>query len=277
MVKHVIAFNFAVWKFRLPAAAAKLERTEDWLVSRLTELARSYLSACPGPKPKKRRSLDPFTDVSLHNHSVLSAPPDAALCYTDGSASPNPGPSGAGISFFLPSHNLIIDLGASLGLGTNNAAEIHALGSALHFIPSIISSFNIKHFFIFSDSKLALNATCSKHLPLVNRDATLLLRKIFREVNSSCSLYLKWVRGHSAIGGNERVDRIAKIFASAPLLPNTPGPYTFHYFQHYHPFSFFCPLVDLPASFFIRNLPVPPSAGLVSRDSSDELDFKHSD
>jgi len=260
MVKHVIAFNFAVWKFRLPAAAAKLERTEDWLVSRLTELARSYLSACPGPKPKKRHSLDPFTDVSLHNHSVLSAPPDAALCYTD---------------LLFP--NLIIDLGASLGPGTNNAAEIHALGSALHFIPSIISSFNIKHFFIFSDSKLALNATCSKHLPLVNRDATLLLRKIFREVNSSCSLYLKWVRGHSAIGGNERVDRIAKIFASAPLLPNTPGPYTFHYFQHYHPFSFFCPLVDLPVSFFIRNLPVPPSAGLVSRDPSDELDFKHSD
>ena len=278
LVKHVITFNFAVWKFRLPASAAKLERTEDWLVSRLIELARSYLSSSPGPKPKKRHSPDPFMEISIHNQAVLNAPPVAALCYTDGSASPNPGPSGAGISFFLPAQNLIIDLGASLGLGTNNAAEIHALGSALDFIPSIISTFNIKHFIIFSDSKLALNATCSKHLPLVNREATLLLRKIFREVSASCSLYMNWVRGHSAIGGNERVDRIAKVFGSTPPPPSTPGPYTFHYSQHYHSFSFFCPLVDLPASFFTRNLPVPPRTYVVSRDSSrDELDFKHSD
>ena len=278
MVKHVLAFNFAVWKYRLPAHAAKLERSGEWLVNRLVETARSCLSACPVPKSKKRTHLlDPFADVSLHNLTVLNAPPDCALCYTDGSASPNPGPSGAGVSFFIPSRNCFIDLGASLGLGTNNAAELHALGSALTFIPHIILTYSIRHFFIFSDSKFALNATTSKNHPLVNREAVLLLRKTYKEVNKVCSLQLHWVRGHTAIGGNERVDKIAKRFASASLGSTTFTPYQFFFSQHSHLFSFFCPIIDLPSSFFSNKLPVPPphSVELLGPSLLDELDFKH--
>ena len=84
--------------------------------------------------------------------------------------------------------------------------------------------------------------------------------------------------GGKGVVGEREVEEGEKGWKGTPPPPSTPGPYTFHYSQHYHSFSFFCPLVDLPASFFTRNLPVPPRTYVVSRDSSrDELDFKHSD
>ena len=274
MVKALMVFNFAVWKFRLPALASRLERSEEWLINRLLETARSLLNSCQSPKAEKRpRTMDHFAEVALHNSFVLKSHEDCAICYTDGSASPNPGPSGAGAVFFVPSRDRFYDLGTSLGIGTNNAAELHAMGAALSFIPYLISTLDIKHFIIFSDSKFALNAVASKYQPLVYRDTVLRLRKVFNEVNKVCSVHIQWVRGHSYIGGNERADRIAKRYAA--VLPASHSNVTdFNYSFHSHSFSFFCPITDLPLSFFLSRLPevLPTSPG---PRLLDVLDHKH--
>ena len=73
-------------------------------------------------------------DITERLASFLESPPeDAAVYYTDGSASPNPGPCGAG--FFRPEGPLAeCSAATSLGRGTNNIGELYAMGMALKCI-----------------------------------------------------------------------------------------------------------------------------------------------
>jgi len=80
---------------------------------------------------KIKKHLDPDLidkETVVHNVIVSGCTTNTVFCYTDGSASPNPGPSGAGACVFDPSSGIVMDLGASLGHGTNNTGELYALG-----------------------------------------------------------------------------------------------------------------------------------------------------
>ena len=81
------------------------------------------------PLPQKAQAYYPY-ESSAHDEIVSQARPCTVLCSTDGSASPNPGPCGAGVSIFLKDPDIVLDLGESLGHGTNNLAELYALGIA---------------------------------------------------------------------------------------------------------------------------------------------------
>ena len=270
--KFLLTFNFAVWKFRKPAQASRLGNTEAWLVNRIVDLANGILSSLPVSKAQsKRKGLsDPLADASLHNSLTLGAPEHSAFCYTDGSAMPNPGPAGAGVSFFLPSRGVVWDMGASIGFGSNNLAEMHALGIALSHVPLIANSYNIHNVYIFSDSKLALNSATSKNRTVSNPEVTESLRNLYRESSKIASLHLHWIRGHSAIGGNERVDRISKNFASASSSIPLPFQGAFGSIMRASNHTFNIPLMDYPPSFFLKDILFPPS-------HHDELDFKHND
>ena len=68
---------------------------------------------------------------------------------------------------------------------------------------------------------------------------------------------MRWIRGHSRIGGNERVDRISKRYASNnsarfKLDSNLPA----HITQIIWPFGF--NLVGLAEELFLSRLPTPP-------------------
>ena len=72
------------------------------------------------------RSINPEEDPSIINHIALTDSTDKnfVFCYTDSSAMPNPGLSGAGVSIFVQDPDEVVDAGVSLGLSTNNAAEL---------------------------------------------------------------------------------------------------------------------------------------------------------
>ena len=82
-------------------------------------------------KPKGRKSKKPV-DVAfermVHDRIVDSMSTNTVICYSDGSASPNPGLCGAGVSIFVRDPDIVFDYGASLGRGTNNIAELYGLG-----------------------------------------------------------------------------------------------------------------------------------------------------
>ncbi len=138
------------------------------------------------------------------------------FCYTDGSASPNPGPSGAGACIFLFDPDLVIDLGSSLGLGTNNTAELYALGMLfVELSKLVVRSPDITIAHIFCDSKLALLAAVSKKPHITNGSITRAVRIAFNALPPSLKVELHWIRGHSGVGGNERVDKISKAYACA--------------------------------------------------------------
>jgi len=140
--------------------------------------------------------------------------PDTAICYSDGSASPNPGLCGAGVSIFYCEPDTVLDCGVSLGRGTNNFAELYGLGIIFtRLLELCLARPIIKRAVIFCDSKLALRAATSIKNPISNGPIVRAVRAAFVAVASKVELDLQWIRGHVQFGGNERVDRISKAFA----------------------------------------------------------------
>lgn len=218
----LLAFNLAVWKFRCPALGSRNEQDDSWRVARTVELASTLLL-----RVKKRSPRKPKSDDSAISHSDLlsTSCPNTIVCYTDGSASPNPGPSGAGASIFSPNATLI-DLGSSLGHGSNNHAELFAIGMVFSELTQYFahSSDPPPPVLLFTDSLYAIQVISSTKPPLAHASTVLALRTSLAALLRLTSISLHWIRGHSDVGGNERVDRIAKRFANAPAPVTLPLP-----------------------------------------------------
>jgi ribonuclease HI len=196
--------------------------------------------------------------IAKHDETVASMDSNTAICYSDGSASPNPGPCGAGASIFICNPDRVFDFGSSLGRNTNNFAELFALGVIFTELGKIQSSFpQIRSAVVFSDSKLALNATTSKTVPRSNGPITRAVRQAFVGLSSKMRVNLQWIRGHVSVGGNERVDRISKRFATVAnndFLSRFNDVFTSQ--PSSSPWPSF-PLSALPTCVFLTNLPSP--------------------
>ena len=254
----IIIFNFAVWSFRQPSLASRPEMNETWLVNRIVENATSIQTSIKNVGIKKRSSGDHLGDLKAHKELVLSSPEGAIFCYTDGSASPNPGPAGAGACLFNPFSSTVIDLGAPLGLSTNNAAEIYSLGMLFSFL--INATLPTSHdFVVFSDSKFALSCLTSLKKPVTNSALVIAARVFYKRASSIYRIHLHWVRGHARIGGNERADKLSSNFASRNDIVkfNNSFPCEGSSFKP----KFSAPFSDLPLSFFLNCIPRPAAAG----------------
>ena len=85
---------------------------------------------CSSRRTKKR--ADAFDAADDHDDLIRKFNNNnSVVCYTDGSASPNPGPADAGAVIFNLSSELTTDIGLPLGYGTNNLGDIAALALAL--------------------------------------------------------------------------------------------------------------------------------------------------
>jgi len=152
-------------------------------------------------------------------------------------------------------------LGKSLGFSTNNAAEIYAIGMLSFKLIDIANSHPlVKRAIIFSDSKLAIGACASKAPPLANASLIRSLRKLLTFVQTKIKVEFHWIKGHAAVGGNERVDRISKRFASVQGnsdVVDFRDTFDCHAVSSPWPFGF--PLTGLPIHFFTSSLPVAPA------------------
>ena len=255
----LLAFNFAVWQFRKPAQASRLEEDSQWLVNRILDLASQNLASVKPKLKKRKKPVDIESESRVHNCLVNGMDDSTAFCYTDGSASPNPGPCGAGVAIFLKNPDLLYDFGVSLGRGTNNVAEIYGLGVVLTELQNIIVRHpSIKKAVIFCDSKLALRVAASHKLPRTNIELSKALRLTFLATSRILPIDLQWIRGHVSFGGNERVDRTSKAFASTELN-NTFVAFNGFFTAQSRCTSWFpsYPLTDLPLHCFLANPFVP--------------------
>ena len=174
----ILAFNHAVWQFRRPALAARDCKGSDWVVARIVELAtNNILYASNFHKTKSVRSKS----ISPHDSLTSTIDPGIAICYTDGSAVPNPGPCGAGTSIFLNSPDIVIDAGVSLGHSTNNVAELAALAICLAELIDVFKKRTLSKALIFSDSSYAIKLANSKAKPSSNVNLVFLLRNTLCE------------------------------------------------------------------------------------------------
>ena len=262
----VLAFNLAVWQYRLPSQAARLEHDVVWLVNRIVEVATLLLTSIKSVTRKKKKVVDIEGEREVHDGLIRHLTASTAVCYSDGSASPNPGPCGAGATVFLRDPDQVIDLGASLGRGTNNLAEIVGLELIFTKLCSLKSVRpSLQRAIVFCDSKLALRVAASRKESKTNVEVSQRTRGAFLAVSKLLSVELHWIRGHVGLGGNERVDRISKAFAST--RENQARRSTnFGYLSlcRCSVWSPSFPLVDLPLSCFLTNLLVPGHSSDVS-------------
>ena len=182
------------------------------------------------------------------------------MYYSDGSAFGNPGPSGAGVCIFFSCPDSVIDAGAAAGFSTNNIGELLALRICFLELIKAFPSRGFKQALIFTDSQYAKRAVEVKTAPTstVNKDLVLAARAALDAARSSFSVHIHWVRGHVAIGGNERVDRVAKHFARASVgspAVLTPGFFALDYLSCSHDWGPGFPLSSVPLALFTSGIP----------------------
>jgi ribonuclease HI len=146
---------------------------------------------------------------------LLQEWPEAIHIFTDGSSNPNPGPCGGGVIIYnYPSLGLTHTISMAGGFGSNNIAELQALGLAYCWILRLAPTL-VRKVIIFSDSSYAIDIATGKSTPKKHTKLAKLIRSLFRRSTKQRPSTLTWVPGHVNILGNEEADRLAKLAASA--------------------------------------------------------------
>ncbi len=170
---------------------------------------RQSLSLIPGTEPVEldESVVKPPKPRHVAVTSVKPAvpddviPPNTIVAYTDGGASPNPGPAGSGILLMYGEHTL--EIWEYLGNSTNNVAELTAILRALE---------NIKNpnlpVLIYSDSKYAIGVLTGQMKATKNLE---LIARIREKMAEFPQLQLMKVKAHVGIQHNEHVDRLVAL------------------------------------------------------------------
>lgn len=155
------------------------------------------------------------TAATTINRSIQNIPIGDYFAFTDGSAQPNPGPTGAGAAIYKRGINKDITIctyTAPIGQADNNAGEIFAMGMVLeHFN----NSKNCNNIHIYTDSSLLCGAiqegwSVGNNTPLLHH-----IRRLLRNYNGTYKIH--WVPGHSDIAQNEIADKLAGAGAIAAI------------------------------------------------------------
>ena len=142
-------------------------------------------------------------------------PNNVRFIFTDGSAKPNPGPAGSGVAVASTSNptKLIHACAAALGHSSNNTGEIIAIGIGIE----LCIRDNYAHdIYIYTDSLITHNALRYNH-NAGTENARLIqhLRQSIRDYqkNTSSTVHINWIPGHSGIPLNDTADKLAKAGA----------------------------------------------------------------
>lgn len=125
----------------------------------------------------------------------------AWVAYTDGACSGNPGPAGAGMVVIDPK-GVIAESYESLGVGTNNVAELTAILRALESIPA-----DAAEVVIHTDSQYAIGVLTKGWRPKANQQLIADIRRVLTERKNVRFVY---VPGHAGVPMNERADALAR-------------------------------------------------------------------
>jgi ribonuclease HI len=137
--------------------------------------------------------------------------------FTDGGASPNPGPGGWGVVYVVDDE-IVEERHGHDPDTTNNRMELTALIEAAELVPQG------EPVTVYSDSNLAVRTINEwaagwerrgwkrKSGPVENLD---LVRRAYRLYRSRPELTVQWVKGHAGIRWNEYADQLANRWRDA--------------------------------------------------------------
>ena len=157
-----------------------------------------------------------------------------AYVFTDGSANPNPGPSGCGAYIVgFPKQGDETFLKYSCGYGSNNSAEIQGIALACKFLASHpFEASMTNQLLFFTDSlyaKRSMEGTQRIRKHLAHFRAAKRLFKHTISLFPVDAFVLHWSPGHMGIRGNE----IADLLAEQARLENADHPSIVDNFQNF--------------------------------------------
>lgn len=136
--------------------------------------------------------------------------PDTGV-FTDGSATPNPGPGGWG-AVYVVDGQVVAQASGSDPDTTNNRMELRALLEALQLVPAGTPAT------LYTDSNLAVRTVTEwasgwesrgwrrRTGPVENLD---LVRPLFEALRERPEVAVHWIKAHAGIRWNEYADRLA--------------------------------------------------------------------
>jgi ribonuclease HI len=129
------------------------------------------------------------------------------IAYCDGSGTVAHLPCGAGVVVY-DGGEVVLEASRSLGLGTNNHAELSAIRVALAITDT--PEWRGRMLVVRSDSMYAIGAMTAPRNPAPDRPNARLIA-ITRRLLAGRSVRFEHVKGHSSEPGNERADKLAGL------------------------------------------------------------------
>ena len=192
-------------EFTLPDQV--LDRYPGWQPSQ----CRACRDRAPGPGSGGGSSGAATSGRSrTRSAATPSVDPDTGV-FTDGGASPNPGPGGWGAVYVLDGA-IVAETHGHHPDTTNNRMELTALIEGAELVPDGTPAT------VYSDSNVAVRTITEwaagwerrgwkrKTGPVENLD---LVRKAYATYRSRPELELRWIKGHAGARWNEYADRLA--------------------------------------------------------------------
>lgn len=126
---------------------------------------------------------------------------EAWIAYTDGACTGNPGPAGAGFIVISPEGKMAEGY-ESLGIGTNNIAELTAILRAAEAVP-----LEAPEVVIHTDSKYAIGVLSQNWKAKANQALIAETKRVLQTLKRVRFVY---VPGHAGVPLNERADELAR-------------------------------------------------------------------
>ena len=180
-------------------ALIKYQKEQDYEY-RVRETDLFPLSAVLGEATAEPRRKPRETRKTIGSSRVPDTEAPNCICiYADGASSGNPGPSGIGVLLRYREHEK--EISRNIGLGTNNIAELEAIGTGLLAVKNPDLPVRVYTDSSYAYGLLTLGWKAKKNMELVTDIRNLIKR--FKKLT-----FIK-VKGHSGIEGNERADKLA--------------------------------------------------------------------
>jgi len=194
---------FHGWDTRLPLPRPKGRRSDTWCtVCRDAYLAAVH-PAAPVKPPRVKRYRGEYT------HPDTAAGLEGLVAWTDGSGTFQHSPAAIGVVVSADGE-VICEASQYVGRGTNNVAELWAIGRTLAIVYAIARTRDVP-LQIRSDSSFAIGAVRHGSAWELDPASTVgaLGLKVRAEVARWPQIDLTLVAGHSGVLGNERADWLA--------------------------------------------------------------------
>ena len=167
--------------------AERLEAYEDAEI-------RSDMPAPAPPKPRPGSAKRGYTLTDLR-------PEDQAVqVWTDGACTGNPGPAGAGV--LIRHHGNVQEISESLGMATNNIAELTAILRGLQAVKDAELPVDV-----VTDSSYCIGLLTQGWKAKANQA---LVAEVRTELGRFSDVRLVKVKGHAGVDDNERADELAR-------------------------------------------------------------------